>query len=216
MDNFLILSFAIYGFIVGFFYPLFKALHNRYLVKKYGIVEKARQYAIKCHTAVNHKYDGKPYHKAHLQKVVDVAKKFSYLVPPEKWDIIIGSAYAHDLQEDTMQTFSDIKKATNEEIAEIVYALTNEKGRNRAERANDKYYQGIRDTPYADYVKLCDRIANVQASKDKMFVWRYSKRQKGVKMFEQYKKENANFEQKIYNPKYEEMFEYLRQMFKKT
>ena len=43
---------------------------------------------------------------------------------------------------------------------EIVYALTNEKGRNRAERANEKYYEGIRETPYAPFVKLADRLAN--------------------------------------------------------
>ena len=42
----------------------------------------------------------------------------------------------------------------------MVYALTNEKGRTRAERANDKYYQGIRETPYAPFLKLSDRLAN--------------------------------------------------------
>ena len=45
---------------------------------------------------------------------------------------------------------------------EIVYALTNEKGRNRAERANDKYYAGIRTTPFASFVKFCDRYANMK------------------------------------------------------
>ncbi|MDD6507497.1 MAG: hypothetical protein PUF39_09000, partial [Prevotellaceae bacterium] len=45
-----------------------------------------------------------------------------------------------------------------------VYALTNEKGRTRAERANDKYYQGIRDTAYAPFLKLADRRANITYS----------------------------------------------------
>ncbi|MBR1412444.1 MAG: hypothetical protein IJ577_04880, partial [Prevotella sp.] len=45
-----------------------------------------------------------------------------------------------------------------------VYALTNEKGRTRAERAGEKYYQGIRETPYAPFVKLCDRLANITYS----------------------------------------------------
>ena len=48
--------------------------------------------------------------------------------------------------------------------AEIVYALTNDKGRTRAERAGEKYFQGIRSTPYAPFVKLCDRLANVTYS----------------------------------------------------
>ena len=47
---------------------------------------------------------------------------------------------------------------------EIVYALTNDKGRTREERAGEKYYQGIRVTPYAPFVKLCDRLANVTYS----------------------------------------------------
>lgn len=48
--------------------------------------------------------------------------------------------------------------------AEIVYALTNDKGRTRAERAGEKYYQGIRETPYAPFVKLADRLANITYS----------------------------------------------------
>ena len=47
---------------------------------------------------------------------------------------------------------------------EIAYALTNDKGRSRAERAGEKYYQGIRETPYAPFVKLCDRLANITFS----------------------------------------------------
>ena len=49
--------------------------------------------------------------------------------------------------------------------AEIVYALTNEKGRNRHERANDKYYEGIRNTKYAPLVKACDRLSNYEFAK---------------------------------------------------
>ena len=48
--------------------------------------------------------------------------------------------------------------------AEIVYALTNDKGRTRAERAGERYYQGIRETPYAPFVKLADRYANITYS----------------------------------------------------
>ena len=48
--------------------------------------------------------------------------------------------------------------------AEIVYALTNDKGRTRAERAGEQYYAGIRETPYAPFIKLCDRMANMSYS----------------------------------------------------
>jgi hypothetical protein len=55
----------------------------------------------------------------------------------------------------------------NEQTAmatEIVYALTNDKGRSRTERAGDHYYQGIRETPYAPFLKLSDRLANITYS----------------------------------------------------
>ena len=48
--------------------------------------------------------------------------------------------------------------------AEIVYALTNDKGRTRSERAGENYYRGIRQTPYAPFVKLADRLANTTYS----------------------------------------------------
>ena len=59
---------------------------------------------------------------------------------------------------------------------EIVYALTNEKGRNRHERANNKYYQGIRLIPYAPLVKACDRLSNYEFAK--------STKSRMVKMYE--------------------------------
>jgi (p)ppGpp synthase/HD superfamily hydrolase len=68
-------------------------------------------------------------------------------------------------------------------VAEITYALTNEKGKNRKERANAKYYKGIRETPYATFIKLCDRLANVSYSKSV-----------NSKMIEAYQKEQGGFE----------------------
>ena len=67
---------------------------------------------------------------------------------------------------------------------EIVYALTNEKGRNRHERANAKYYEGIRVIPYAPLVKAADRLANNT----------YAKSEEGKKIMEKaYKNEMTGF-----------------------
>ena len=82
------------------------------------------------------------------------------------------AGFFHDSIEDARLTYNDVlrlaKTMLTEEQAltatEIVYALTNDKGRTRAERAGEKYYQGIRETPYAPFVKLCDRLANVTYS----------------------------------------------------
>jgi hypothetical protein len=46
----------------------------------------------------------------------------------------------------------------------MVYSLKNEKGRRRAERAGERYYQGIRETLYAPFLKLADRLANTTYS----------------------------------------------------
>ena len=88
--------------------------------------------------------------------------------------------------EDTRVSYNDVVQALGKEAADIIYAVTNEKGKNRKERANDKYYEGIRNTPGAVFVKLCDRIANVQ----------YSKMTKS-RMYEMYEKENDNFLSKL-------------------
>ena len=69
-------------------------------------------------------------------------------------------------------TYNDVTRAArlfmNDDqaymAAEMVYALTNDKGRTRAERAGERYYQGIRETPYAPFLKLADRLANITYS----------------------------------------------------
>jgi len=117
------------------------------------------------------------------------------------------ATYSHDLIEDTRTSYNDVKQVLGHEVAKVVYALTNEKGKSRSERANDKYYEGIRNTLGATFVKLCDRIANVQ----------YSKLTKS-RMFEMYKNENENFISQLGyiesgNHDHKIMFEYLINLF---
>lgn len=126
-----------------------------------NISEKARDFAIECHTRVNQLYDGEPYHIGHLEPVVAIGRQFAYLIPEEDYLTVEGGLWCHDTLEDTGITFNDLKKATSEGVANIAYALTNEKGRTRKERANSKYYRGIRQTEYAQYAKLCDRLGNL-------------------------------------------------------
>lgn len=130
-----------------------------------NISYKAREYAIKCHTETNHLYDGKPY-SVHLQMVYDFAFKYSHHIPEADLDNVLAACWTHDVIEDCRQTYNDVLKATNQTVAEITYALTNEKGRNRSARANEKYYFGIAETKYASFVKICDRLANVKYSAD--------------------------------------------------
>jgi len=157
----------------------------------------AKNFSINCHISTNHFYDGLPY-EFHLNMVVETAKKFINIIPREEHDYVLAACWAHDLIEDTRVTYNDLKSELGEEVAEIVFALTNEKGRNRKERANEKYYLGIRETKNAAFVKICDRIANVE----------YSKNQQD-RMFNVYKNEFVDFEYWLYCNEYHEMFEYL-------
>lgn len=166
--------------------------------------KRAKDYGIKCHRETNHKYDGDKPYEHHLQMVEDAAFKFIDLIPIEQFQDAIGACWCHDVIEDCRQTYNDVKKATNEQIVEIVYACTNEKGKNRAERANDKYYAGIKANHLATFVKLCDRIANIEYSK-----------QTGSRMLDMYRKENDDFQDKMWSYTYQPMLDYMKAILRK-
>ena len=101
----------------------------------------------------------------------------------------------HDVLEDTHLSYNDIKKEFGEDIAELVYAVTDELGRNRKER-KEKTYPKIKGNPKAIAVKLCDRIANVREAKSS-----------ASKMFRMYKDEHAEFTITLYDSP-DELLEY--------
>lgn len=161
------------------------------------IVVTAMEYAVSCHAETNHTYDGQPY-VIHLRMVLNFCEKYQSLLNPDEHDFALAGAFVHDVIEDCRQTYNDVKEACGIEVAEIAYALTNEKGKNRKERANSKYYEGIRNTPCAQFVKICDRLANATYSK-----------QMGSRMIEAYRKEMPNFKNELYSEQYKEMFDEL-------
>ena len=97
------------------------------------------------------------------------------------------SIWLHDTLEDCRITYNDLKKVFGIEISEMVYAVTNLRGRTRSERASEEYYQGIRETPYASFIKLCDRMAN----------YSYSIPRGNSRMKEVYDSEMADFIKKV-------------------
>lgn len=150
----------------------------------------------KLHESVNQFYDearGLPY-QYHLDLALQFAKLGFSDVPgitPREIKIITFATVFHDAIEDTRETYNDILRRalryfeyTDAKTAtDIVYAVTNEKGKTRAERANDAYYTGITSTPYAPYVKVCDRLANMA----------YSMAQDNIHMKAVYKEELGHF-----------------------
>ena len=145
-----------------------------YIQQQAGLIEQIRQSAHQLHASVNQTYgDDLPY-GFHLDMVVQGIRDFGHSVCDEEADVLplFFGGYYHDSIEDARLTYNDVMKIARnfltEEQAyvatEIVYALTNDKGRTRAERAGENYYKGIRATPFAPFVKLCDRMANISFS----------------------------------------------------
>ena len=184
--------------------------------------EEKINWCIEQHNKTNHMYDTYLPYEFHLRMVSNVGNNYNHLLDGTKeyytgeqiinptlqvslLNACMVACWGHDLIEDTRVSYNDVKEVLGQEAADIVYACTNEKGKSRKERANEKYYEGIRNTPGAVFVKLCDRIANVQYSK-----------MTGSRMFEMYKKENINFMvslgRQVNNP-YEEMYQYLIKLF---
>ena len=134
------------------------------------IINEIRNDAHTLHASVNHAYDRIRPYGFHLDMVVNGVRKYIEEVCVSEQDIlpIYFAAFYHDSIEDARLSYNDVMKIAQELMdeeqaylaTEIVYALTNEKGRNRAERANEKYFAGIREIPYAAFVKLADRLAN--------------------------------------------------------
>ena len=160
-------------------------------------LEQIRQAAHDLHQSVNQVYgDDLPY-GFHLDMVAEGVISYGHLVCAREEDVVplFFGCYYHDSIEDARLSYNDVMRAARkwmtEEQAmmatEIVYALTNDKGRTRNERAGEKYYQGIRVTPYAPFVKLCDRLANVTYSCS------VDSGRDGSRMREVYKKEMGKF-----------------------
>lgn len=138
------------------------------------------------------------------------------------FEIVASACWCHDLIEDCRENYNSIMQGVSstfsssyycgisvldlsKEIADIVYAVTNEKGHNRKERESDKYFEGIRNTPFAVFVKLCDRLANIQYSKLTAY-------KSGAKL-KMYELEHAHFKEQLYDEQYKEMFDHMQKLF---
>ena len=117
-------------------------------------VRESRLVAIKCHGLQD--YDGIfPYEK-HLDDVVEVLKRFSIVAPK-----FICAGYLHDSIEDGAISYAKIKRHFGVEVAEMVFCVTDEMGRNRAEK-KAKTLPKTASNPDAVILKLADRIANIE------------------------------------------------------
>lgn len=154
-------------------------------------VKEAAYYAISLHGLQT--YDGHPYFY-HLEQVVEVLRQFCFT-----GDLYQICGYLHDTLEDCAISYNDIKEKFGETVADIVYCVTDELGKNRKERKR-KTYPKIASNEDAVIIKLADRIANLSNSQDT-----------GHSMGKRYEKEYPDFRKALYsaNSKAEKMWKYL-------
>lgn len=166
------------------------------------LVQSAAKFSKEIHEKIQQEYGDKPYFDTHVVPVVNIGRKFIYLITEKNRQFVLAALYLHDLLEDAGAhvNYNTIKKLFGSEVAEIVFAMTNSKGRTPDEREDDNYYQGLRDIKLATYGKLCDRIANSHHGRaDKSKQWL------------RYQSKCDEFCEKLYFPRYTEMFAELRE-----
>src|SRR5262245_24207467 len=81
-------------------------------------IGRARAFAIRAHGAQMRKFSEQPY-VVQLDAVVRILQSFGITAAP-----VLAVAYLHDTVEDTEASIEDILKAFGEEIAELVYWVT--------------------------------------------------------------------------------------------
>lgn len=116
-------------------------------------LKKVMKFAMNAHK--DQMYGDFPY-STHLSDVYATAKEFGITDPD-----ILAACWLHDVIEDTEHNYNDVKKLAGESVAEIVYAVTDELGRNRKER-HLKTWPKVRKLEGAFLLKMCDMIANVR------------------------------------------------------
>lgn len=136
-------------------------------------------------------YGALPY-RIHLEAVEDVLRRFGVSENSEGGRALLAAAWLHDVVEDTYDDVAkgieDIKAEFGEDVAELVYAVTSEPGKNRRERAT-KTYPKIAANRLAVLLKLADRIANVEHGLSSG---------RGQGLVDMYRKEHAGFREALF------------------
>jgi (p)ppGpp synthase/HD superfamily hydrolase len=147
------------------------------------LAAKAHALAVSRHVSQKH---GRTPYVRHLALVVSKLKDFVPASDDEFYELI-AAAWLHDVVEDTKTTIEEIKMEFGDRVAELVWAVTDEAGRNRMEKKR-RTYPKIRATRRATLIKLCDRLANVEMSRAE------------PRFFAMYKGEHDEFKAALFDP----------------
>lgn len=140
-------------------------------------------------------YSGLPY-THHLAAVEAVARRFRPNISIE----FLEACWLHDVIEDTDTKYKDVFEMFGEHVANLVIAVTNAPGENRKIRAALTYPKILAGPPGSVMLKLCDRIANVEA---------------GGKLVSMYRSEYDSFRRGLYTAGgWEDMWDHLDSLLK--
>lgn len=133
-------------------------------------------------------------YSVHLVHVTDTLLRFGFDDP-----ILLAAGWLHDALEDTDLTREQIEATCGQRVAEIVWRVTDEPGKNRRERKRLTYPK-IAGSQDALVIKLADRIANVSESF-----------RNNTGLLEMYKKEYPEFSNTLrkFGSPLDEMWEWL-------
>lgn len=176
------------------------------------------QHDVEC----NQKYNKTLPYSFHLELVAKQVEKWKYLIedeyivnpqntfskPEHLKTILLYGAWGHDLIEDARITYNDIlngefcrNSVASQLLADIIFACTELRGKNRDERHGPEYIQGLKENKYGLFVKLCDISANVGF---------------GVlsnsSMIAKYRKEFPKLKEQLYLEEYKDLFEHIEKL----
>jgi (p)ppGpp synthase/HD superfamily hydrolase len=165
---------------------------------------KARDFAIAAHNKAGHTYHGKPY-VSHLSMVAFSAGQFAdKIFNGHHKTVIVSAAWTHEVLKLPTVSFNDLRLATNLLSAWISFALLPNKGKTRNERYDDHFFESLKEVPYADFLKICDRLANAT----------YAAVHNDA-MLRVYKAEHFKFKEYLYKDEYKPIFDLLDRTYEK-
>lgn len=157
----------------------------------------------------NQKYDKTLPYSFHLNLVAEQVKKFDYILNQKEKQLVLYGAWGHDLIEDARITYNDIKTWTDGDysydftgdLADIIYACTELRGKNRSERHGLEYIQGLKDCRLGLFVKLCDIAANAGYGL-----------LTNSSMYGKYRVELPKLKEQLYTEEFKPLWDYLEEL----
>lgn len=137
--------------------------NSAYSLKNDALISKALVYATEKHKGQKRKFDGQDY-IVHPVAVSDMLISFNFTD-----ENVLAAALLHDVVEDTDTTIQDINQEFGEEVAELVWWLTDYKHEKEGNRETRKLITSWKMTHaplFAVAIKLADIIDNGSSIKN--------------------------------------------------